>query len=126
MDKKIYYYDTDSGGVVYYANYLKYLEEARTEYLEARGESVPKFIEQGFFFAVRTCNVTYKSPARYGDTIRADAIVEKITGTQIFFRQRICNALTAKELVEADVALVCLGLDFKPRGIPKTLRDSLS
>ncbi len=125
MDKKIYYHDTDAGGVVYYANYLKYLEEGRTEYLEERGETVPKFIEQGFFFAVRSCNVIYKSPARYGEVISVDAKVEKVTGTQIFFQQRIWNTTTEQELVEAHVSLVCLSLDFKPLAIPGTLREKL-
>ncbi|MBF0122056.1 MAG: YbgC/FadM family acyl-CoA thioesterase [Candidatus Omnitrophica bacterium] len=126
MDKKIYYHDTDAGGVVYYANYLKYLEEARTEYLESRGENVPKFIEQGFFFAVRSCNVIYKSPARYGETISADANVKKVTGTQIFFHQRILNKATEQVMVEAEVSLVCLTLDFKPRAIPDGLREKLA
>ena len=125
MDKKIYYHDTDAGGVVYYANYLKYLEEARTEYLEQWGKSVSQFIEQGFFFAVRSCNVTYKAPARYGETIEVNASVEKVTGTQIFFNQRIWNKATGQEIVEAHVSLVCLSMDFKPQAIPRTLREKL-
>lgn len=125
VDKQIFYHDTDAGGVVYYANYLKYFEEARTEYLEVRGESVPKFIEQGFFFAVRSCSLTYKSPARYNDVITADAVVEKVTGAQILFHQKIRNKATGQELVEGEVTLVCVGMDFKPRAIPTALKEKL-
>lgn len=126
MERKIYYHDTDCGGVVYYANYLKYLEEARTEYLEERGEDVPGFLAQGFFFAVRSCQVTYKAPARYGDLISADARIRKVTGTQIFFDQRVYNKKTGQDLVEAEVSLVCLGTDFKPRAIPSAVREKLA
>lgn len=68
-EKRIYYHDTDAGGVVYYANYLKYLEEDRTEFLEKRGLSIKEMHENQFFYAVRTCSINYKSPARYGDVI---------------------------------------------------------
>ena len=89
MERKIYYHDTDCGGVVYYANYLKYLEESRTEWLEARGLGIKSFLDQGLLYAVRSCNITYKSPARYGDVICCDAVLEKVTGAQLFFRQNI-------------------------------------
>ncbi|MBF0569403.1 MAG: YbgC/FadM family acyl-CoA thioesterase [Candidatus Omnitrophica bacterium] len=125
MEKKIFYHDTDSGGVVYYANYLKYLEEARTEYLEQRGLEVKSFLAQGLLYAVRSCNVSYKSPARYGDTIACDARVEKTTGAQIFFCQRVWNKLTGQTLVEAEVVLVCLSHDFKPQPIPADMKERL-
>jgi len=126
MEKKIFYHDTDSGGIVYYANYLKYLEEARTEWLEARGLGMQPFLNLGLLYAVRSCNVVYKSPARYGDVICCDAAVEKMTGVQIFFRQKIWHKTTGKIIVEAEVVLVCLGKDFKPCAIPVELREKIA
>lgn len=94
MLKQIYYHDTDAGGVVYYANYLKYLEEARTEYFEDRGLGIAPFLSRGLLYAVHSCNLLYKAPAKYGDRINADATIEKVTGARIFFqpaRYRCCN-----------------------------------
>ena len=77
MEKRIYYHDTDAGGVVYYGNYLKYLEEARTEILEKKGLSVLELNRQGYLFAVRKCTITYRSPARYADTPLCNAKLKK-------------------------------------------------
>ena len=73
MDIRIYYEDTDCGGVVYYANYLKYFERARTDFLEQRGLSVAGILKQGTQFMVVRAEVNYRSPARYGETL----IIEK-------------------------------------------------
>ena len=126
MEHKIYYHDTDAGGIVYYANYLKYLEEARTEYLEIRGLSVTDCTKRGVFFAVRSCNIVYQSPARYGDTIISDAVLEKRTPVQLFFKQTVRDKNSAKILVEADVVLVCLTHGFKPVALPDDLKEKLS
>ncbi|MBF0619744.1 MAG: YbgC/FadM family acyl-CoA thioesterase [Candidatus Omnitrophica bacterium] len=126
MEHKIYYHDTDSGGVVYYANYLKYLEEARTEFFEARGVPVPAFLARGFLFAVRSCNVVYKAPARYGDVICSDAVISRQTAAQIMFKQRVWDKATDKTLVEAEVALVCLNRDFKPEPLPADVRERVA
>ncbi len=125
MDHKIYYHDTDAGGIVYYANYLKYFEEARTEYLESRGLSVVDCRQRGIFFAVRSCNIVYKSPARYGDVIVSDAIIEKQTPIQLFFKQTIRDKNSGNVLVEADVVLVCLTNEFKPAALPADLKEKL-
>ncbi|MGE0267248.1 MAG: acyl-CoA thioesterase [Candidatus Omnitrophota bacterium] len=121
MEKRIYYHDTDAGGVVYYGNYLKYLEESRTEFLEQRGIKA----HGDFLYAVRKCNVTYKSPARYGDTIRCESRLLKMTAAQLFFEQTITNDLTGQLLVTAEVHLVCLTQDFKPVAISEDIRAKL-
>jgi tol-pal system-associated acyl-CoA thioesterase len=125
MEKKIYYHDTDAGGVVYYANYLKFLEESRTEFLENKGFSVQAFHERGIFYAVRKCSINYRSPARYGDTIRCDANLVKITAAQLIFTQKIHNIKNEQLLVDAEVSLVCLNQDFRPIPIPEGLKKSL-
>lgn len=121
MEKKVYYHDTDAGGVVYYANYLKFLEESRTEFLLQRGLSVKDFHEQGVFYAVKECHVRYHAPARYGDILRLNATITKTTRFRIFFHQEIYHKETGKLLVDADVTLACLGPDFKPRALPDSL-----
>lgn len=125
MDIRIYYHDTDAGGVVYYGNYLQYLEEARTEFLDKKGMSVQMFHERGLMYAVRKCNVTYKSPARYGDTIVCDAKLLKVTAAQLIFEQKIHHKQTGQLMVEAEVILACLSKDFKPTQIPEDLKERL-
>ncbi len=123
--RKIFYHDTDAGGIVYYANYLKYLEEARTEFLENLGLGVRLFSDRGLTYAVRHCYVDYKSPARYGDNLTIDARVIKLTGAQIVFAQRIWDHASNRTIVEAEVGLVCLNKDFKPHPLPEDLRTKL-
>src|SRR3990172_6743469 len=69
MEVRIYYEDTDCGGVVYYANYLRYLERAENNYIEERGLSVAGLMNEGTVFVVVHAEVDYRSPARYGDTL---------------------------------------------------------
>lgn len=125
MDKKIFYHDTDSGGVVYYANYLKYLEEARTELLEDKGLSVKTFEQRGLLYAVSKCNIRYRSPARYGDVLLCGAELIKVTAAQLIFKQNIYNKATNVLIVEAEVTLVCLNTDMKPVQIPQDLKDRM-
>jgi len=126
MEKRIFYHDTDAGGIVYYGQYLCYLEEARTEFLENRGLSVEIFKERGFLYVVRQCNVTYRSPARYGETLLCDAKLKKIGASQLIFDQTVHDKKDNRLIIEAEVALVCLNVDFKPTPIPDDLREKLS
>jgi tol-pal system-associated acyl-CoA thioesterase len=126
MEKRIYYHDTDCGGVVYYGNYLKYMEESRTEFLEKNGLTLKELKERNFLYAVRTCNISYKAPARYGDTIICEASLVKVTAVQMLFAQTITNKETGKLLVEAEVGLVCLTPEFKPTAIPESIKTLLN
>jgi len=125
MEKRIFYHDTDAGGIVYYGNYLKYLEEARTEFLEKKGMSVEMFRDRGLLYAVRKCNVTYRSPARYGDTLLCDAKLIKVTAAQLIFEQTIHHKKTGQLMIESEVTLACLNKDFKPTQIPEDLKEKL-
>jgi len=125
IQRKIYYHDTDAGGVVYYANYLKFMEEARTQFFEDLGLGVKAFADRGLIYAVRQCHIGYKSPARYGDTIVCDASVLRLTGAQIFFAQQVRDFLDNRLLAEAEISLVCLDRDFKPHPLPDGLRARL-
>ena len=125
MEKRIYYHDTDAGGVVYYGRYLSFLEEARTELLDQTGLTVKDLNDRGYLFAVRKCTITYKAPARYGDIILCDAKIIRMTAAQLFFEQKIFHKKTKQLLVEAEVALACLSCDFKPKELPQDLRTKL-
>ncbi len=125
MEKRIFYHDTDAGGVVYYGNYLKYLEEARTEFLEKKGLSVETFRERGLAYAVRKCSITYRSPARYGDILLCDAKLIKITAAQLIFEQKIHHKQSGTLMVEAEISLACLNKEFKPVQIPDDLKARL-
>jgi acyl-CoA thioester hydrolase len=126
MEKRIFYHDTDAGGIVYYGQYLCYLEEARTEFLEQRGLSVELFRERGYVYVVRQCNVGYRSPARYGDTVIGDAKLKKMGASQLIFDQTIHDKKDGRLIVEAEVTLVCLNKEFRPAAIPDDLREKLS
>jgi len=91
MKVRIYYHDTDCGGVVYYANYLKYMEQARTEYLEERGMSVKKLMDQGTMFVVYHQEVDYKYPAFYNDTLEVITTVTGVSEVKTEFEYRIKN-----------------------------------
>ncbi len=125
MEKRIYYHDTDAGGVVYYGRYLAFLEEARTELLDETGLTVKALNDRGYLFAVRKCTITYKAPARYGDVILCDAKVVKMTAAQLFFEQTVRHKETGQLLVEAQVALACLSHDFRPQELPEDLKTKL-
>ena len=126
MEKRIFYHDTDAGGIVYYGQYLCYLEEARTEFLEQRGLSVEIFKERGYLYVVRQCNVSYRSPARYGDVLFCDAKLKKMGASQLIFDQTIHDKKDNRLIIEAEVSLVCLNMDFKPTPIPDDLRERLA
>jgi acyl-CoA thioester hydrolase len=123
IEKKIYYHDTDCGGVVYYANYLKYLEEARTEFLLIKGIELPKLAEQDVMFVVGRVEIDYKAPARYQDRIRVSSSVEEIKLSAIRFYQEVSRNGTL--LAKATTTLVCVGGDFKPKRLPEEVKERL-
>ena len=114
---KIYYEDTDSGGVVYYANYLKYLERARTEALFSIGFS-NKIVQDQFnsLIIVKSCNVEYKKPALLEDELTVRSFVKSITRTSFFMNQIISKG--EEIIVEAQVHLVFVSNEGKPVKIP--------
>lgn len=126
MEKRIFYHDTDAGGIVYYGNYLKYLEEARTEFLEKKGLSVTIFRERGMLYAVRKLSIQYKSPARYGDVLLCGADLIKATAAQLIFDQKIHQKSSGLLVVESEVTLACLNTEFRPTPIPDDLRARLT
>ena len=117
---KVYYEDTDSGGVVYYANYLKFLERARTEALFSIGYSNNK-IQQDFnsLIIVKSCNIEYKKPAYLEDELTIRSFVKSITKTSFFMNQIITR--NNEVIVEAQIHLVFVNKDGKPKKIPEQI-----
>ena len=114
---KVYYEDTDSGGVVYYANYLKFLERARTEALFSIGYSNKKIkIDFGSLIIVKSCNIEYKKSAYLEDELTVRSFVKFITKTSFFMNQIITKSDDL--IVEAQVHLVFINTDGKPVKIP--------
>ena len=114
---KVYYEDTDSGGVVYYANYLKFLERARTEALFSIGFSNKK-VQDTFdsLIIVKSCNIDYKKSAHLEDQLTVRSFVKSISKTSFFMHQIITK--DKEVIVEAQVHLVFVNKDGKPVKIP--------
>lgn len=123
---RVYYEDTDSGGVVYYANYLKYLERGRTEFLRALGfEQRQLADETGLAFAVRSLNAEYLKPARLDDQLEVLTAVETLGRAQVTFAQSIRRG--EETLLTATVRVACLDLaKGKPAAIPANILAQLT
>jgi len=108
MNIRIYYEDTDCGGVVYYANYLKYFERARTHFLEEHGFSVAELIEQGTEFRVTHTEVTYKSSAKYGDNLQVETSLSANRRISLTFSHVIRERHSRRVVVEGSATLVAV------------------
>ncbi len=117
---KVYYEDTDSGGVVYYANYLKFLERARTEALFSIGYSNKKIRDIfNSLIIVKSCNIEYKKSAYLEDELKVRSFVKSISKTSFFMNQIITKEEDV--IVEAQVHLVFVNNDGKPVKIPEEI-----
>ena len=122
---KVYYEDTDAGGVVYYANYLKFLERARTEALVTIGFNNKKIKEDyGALIIVKSCNIEYKKPSYLEDELKIRSFVKSVTKTSFFMSQFISRGDDL--IVEAKVHLVFVDKDGKPIKVQKLFLKILS
>jgi acyl-CoA thioester hydrolase len=122
---RVYYEDTDVAGVVYYANYLKFMERGRTEWLRALGFDQDLLIDQGIAFAVRKAEVDYYKPARFNDALEVISRIELVTPTRMVFRQLIIRSGEPDTvLCEGKIMVVCVTMStMKPRAIPQSLLE---
>ena len=121
---KIYYEDTDSGGVVYYANYLKFLERARTEMISSLGLSNKKLIEEHeVFIIVKSCNIEYKKPIKLEDIILVKSKVKSVSRSSFIMEQIIEK--DGNLVSEAEIVLVTVNKEGKPIKIPNILEEKL-
>lgn len=119
LEKRIYYHDTDCGGVVYHASYLKHLEEGRTEFLRAMGIDIGELAHQGTIFPVVRLEVDYKSSARYADVIQIITSIEKLGYASMHFEQEIKRGDDL--LLKAKVVCACVDAGLKAKPIPAEL-----
>lgn len=124
--RKIYYHDTDCGGIVYYGNYLKFLEEARTDVFEQLGMSVKELAEkEGTLFVVARQEIDYKSPASYGQVLDIRTWVEEIGRVKIWFGYEI-KGPGGDLIVKARTLMVCVDGSIKQKRIPEDIIKKLS
>ena len=122
---KVYYEDTDSGGVVYYANYLKFLERARTEAIISLGYSNKKLLDEyGILIIVKSCKINFIKPARLEDKIHVYSKVNSLKKVSFIMNQSI--RLKNQNLVEAEIRLATVNKNGKPSKIPEVLIKKLS
>lgn len=130
---RIYYEDTDAGGLVYHANYLKFMERARSEWLRSLGYEQDALIKQhGIQFAVRSVALDYYKPALFNDLLHAGASIRQLRHASITFEQLIIRPLgsgasgTEEVLTRGVVKVASLdATSFKPKPIPQTIRQDL-
>ena len=132
----VYYEDTDFGGVVYYANYLKYMERARTEFLRSLGFDQSQLMaQQRRQFVVKSADIEFVSPARFDDVLSVTAEIKKVRRASLHFTQqcRLANELNESNktggdlLASAEVVIACLDAEsFKPCAVPGSLQMVLS
>lgn len=125
INVKIYYEDTDCGGVVYYANYLKYFERARTHYLEGRGLSVTGLMAEGTVFVVVHAEANYRSPARYGETLMIETVISETTAASLTFAHVIKNAASGRVVVEGSARLAATDGNGKVKRLDRDLVAAL-
>jgi len=121
---RVYIEDTDAGGIVYYVNYLKYLERARTELMRALGWERAAISDQGWMFVVSDLAVTYRQPARLDEQLDATALIQRVGGATIDFFQSVRRGDTV--LVEGNIQIACIDEERgRPRRIDPALRARL-
>ena len=122
---RVYYEDTDSGGVVYHSNYLNFMERARTEWLRALGfEQTQLQDEMGVIFVVHSMQLAFKKPARFNDMLNVNSSIVKIGHGSMEFLQTIVRG--EQVLLEANVKVACVdAASFKPLAIPALVKQQM-
>ena len=124
FDLRVYYEDTDLAGIVYYANYLKFIERGRSEWIRALGMDQARLrAEKGTVFAVRRVVADYLRPAFFEDLLQVRTTVDTIGGASLTLDQQVWRGDQA--LFTAKVVLVCIGANGQPTRLPQDLRDAI-
>jgi len=125
MEIKMYYEDTDAGGVIYYANHVKYMERGRTEYLNALGLSLPRLMEQGALFTVTDLELHYRSYAQYGDVLVVETWLRELAAAFLIIEHRMKEKISGRLVAEGSTKLVCVSAHGKAKRIPKDMHKTL-
>lgn len=125
LDVRIYYEDTDCGGVVYYGKYLAYLERARTAFLENRGVDLVSLMKDGYYFVVVHVDITYHKAANYGNILSVHTEIEKVSFATISFNHKIVRKNTDELIVTSSVKLAFVGSNLKPKRLTREINNAL-
>lgn len=122
---RVYWEDTDAGGIVYHSNYLNFAERARSEFVRGLGIRQSDLAAEGFAFAVRRAEVDFRKPARLDDLLEVESTVDSVGGASMEVTQVIRRLDDGAELVRLNVRLAFISLDGRPARLPVNLRQSL-
>ena len=118
---RVYYEDTDMGGIVYYANYLRYIERARSDWVRSLGVDQNAMREdEGVVFVVRRVEADYLKPAKFDDELRVRTVVKAVTGVRLIMAQEVLRGDAL--LFQAEVTVVCIGEGGVPARLPANIR----
>lgn len=126
---RVYIEDTDAGGIVYYANYLRFLERARTEWLRQLGFSQEAFRQDGFLMVVRDVQLRYRAPARLDDELIATVTIEQQRRVGLTMQQQVLRRRAdagTEVLVDGRVELACMSPSGRPQALPAPFMQALS
>ena len=123
MTVRVYYEDTDFGGVVYYANYLKFIERGRTEALREMGVDQVVLKAEGRVFVVRRAEVDWLAPARFDDVLTVRTGVAWVKGASAGMHQEVWSG--GDQLLAAEVTIACMDMEGRPARLPETVRTGL-
>lgn len=119
---RVYYEDTDTAGIVYYASYLRFIERGRTEFLRALGHSQQALMAEGIAFAVRSVQAEYLKPAKLDDELSVDTGVEALGRAQVVFAQRVRRG--DELLLDAKIRVACIDpASGRPRPMPRNIHE---
>ncbi len=121
---RVYYEDTDMAGIVYYANYLRYIERARSDWVRECGIDQNVMRERdGVVFVVRRVEADYIAPAKFDDMLEVRTLTRSVSGVRLSMGQEVWRGETC--LFRAEVLIVCVGADGKPARLPANIRQKL-
>ena len=126
LEVKIYYEDTDCGGVIYHANYLRYFERARTEFFAERGVSIRDLMEEGIIFVVARAEVDFEAPGRYGDVLVVESEIEQAKKVSFLFSHVVKRKGEDTVLVRAKIKLGCINGHKKPTRLPAQILEAVT
>ncbi len=122
---RVYIEDTDAGGIVYYVNYLKFMERARTEFMRQLGFDKPAILDDGKLLVVHSLETQYKRPAQLDDALQVSAQVIRLKRSFLVFRQQVKRGDTV--MCEADIKVACVEREsMKPTAIPDIMREAVA
>lgn len=126
---QVFYEDTDAGGIVYHANYLKFAERARGDFLKQNGLSNQILLKQGMGFVVKSVSIQYKAPAVLEDILTLETTLQKMTAASVLFNQKVTKQVDGqtKELVNMDICVVLIDTKtMLPKKIPPFLKEQIT